>query len=245
MPNKQYRHDKSRDICTDHDNDIDKDYVHMDMVASESEEKRKKPTNQILVLSFLIKQSPCRTQCANQPSQKSDQSAALMHPRFDVSVLTIENKDNMKKNPCSLLFSVLLPFHDVNISKSSHVNLNQQAKKRSYQVKMRMREIIRQRKEKRSISKGVTAKGSKVRTDGPCSGRDPNEEREISPSMEKIKRRLSYTANVTCLWPSPSNSGIIQLKIGRGQLVRAHTNAIIQKRMRLRPICGVITKEDD
>lgn len=122
-------------------------YIHMDMVCFR-ERGKKEETHQVLVLSFLIKQSPCRTQCAKESSQKSVQSATLMHPRFDVSVLTIENKDNMKKIPCSLLFSVLLPFHDVNISKSSHVNLNQQAKKRSYQVKMRMRKSFDKGKQK-------------------------------------------------------------------------------------------------
>lgn len=46
-----------------------------------------------------------------------------MHPIFDGSVLTIENrqyeekKKMGKKSPCSLLFSMLLSFHEVNISK--------------------------------------------------------------------------------------------------------------------------------
>jgi hypothetical protein len=129
--------------------------------------------NQVLNLSFLIKQSPTgRNVPRNQPKRQ-----VISKRRADASQISMflfsQSKQKKRQyeeiNPCSLLFSVLLPFHDVNISKSSHVNLNQQAKKRSYRVKMRMREIVRQRKEN-DISKGATANGSKVRLTVPVQG---------------------------------------------------------------------------
>jgi hypothetical protein len=114
-----------------------------------------------------------------------------MHPIIDVSVLTIENKDNMKKNPCSSLFSVLLSFHKVNISKSSHVKVNQQTKKRVLSGQNEDEGNCSTKERKGYIPKGVTSKGSKSQDSRSLiQGGDPNEERGISPSMEKLKRHV-------------------------------------------------------
>jgi hypothetical protein len=153
-----------------------------------------------------------------------------------------------------LLLSVLLSFHEVNISKSSHVKLNQQTKK-TVLSDQNEDEGSRSTKER----KGYISKRSDIKRiqSQDCrsliQGGDPNEEREISPSMEKIKKGVRLTQpvasqwqvsgkSVASQWPFPGpNSGFIQLKIGRGQLSRAHTNGIIQKN---ETDLWAITKED-
>jgi hypothetical protein len=131
----------------------------------------------------------------------------------------------------------------VNISKSSHVKLNQQTKK-TVLSDQNEDEGSRSTKER----KGYISKRSDIKQiqSQDCrsliQGGDPNEEREISPSMEKIKKGVRLTQPVASQWPFPGpNSGFIQLKIGRGELSRAHTNGIIQKN---ETDLWAITKED-
>lgn len=173
----------------------------MDKVASKSEEKlrkeRKWPPHRpiFLSLSFLIKQSSCRTQCTKESSQTSFQSAALMHPIFDGSVLTIENRQYeekkkwAKKSPCSLLFSMLLSFHEVNISKViTREAWTNGPKKGPVGSKWGCGKSFWQRKEiylKRSDIKRIPNQDWRSL----IQGRDPSEEGEIS--RWRKKRRTS------------------------------------------------------